>query len=103
VSELRRRAGRRPPFRAGLLLPEGPEGAGDPVAGLFPPLGRDEYWEAIFQLLYTQHGGSGLNLTLADVMDLELDRIYWLTERLGDQRRKEAREIEQAARRARRR
>jgi hypothetical protein len=56
----------------------------------------------MFQLLYTQHGGSGLNLTLADVMDLELDRIYWLTERLGDQRRKEAREIEQAARRARR-
>ncbi|MEW6433550.1 MAG: hypothetical protein AB1730_18745 [Myxococcota bacterium] len=33
----------------------------------------------MFQLLYTQHGGSGLNLTLADVMDLELERIYWLT------------------------
>jgi hypothetical protein len=57
----------------------------------------------VFQLLYTQHGGSGLNLTLDDVMDLELDRIFWLVERLGDQRRKEAREIEQAARRARRR
>jgi hypothetical protein len=35
-------------------------------------------------------------------MDMELDRMYWLTERLGDQRRKEARDIEQAARRARR-
>ena len=57
----------------------------------------------MFQLLYTQHGGSGLNLTLDDVMDLELDRIFWLVERLGDQRRQEAREIEQAARRARRR
>jgi hypothetical protein len=36
-------------------------------------------------------------------MDLDMDRIYWLIERLGDQRRKEAREIEQAARRGRRR
>jgi hypothetical protein len=36
-------------------------------------------------------------------MDMELDRIYWLIERLADQRRKEAREIEQAARRGRRR
>jgi len=44
-----------------------------------------------------------MNLTLADVMDLDLERMYWLTERLGDQRRKEARELEQAARRARRR
>jgi hypothetical protein len=35
-------------------------------------------------------------------MDLELERIYWLTERLGDQRRREARELEQAARRGRR-
>ena len=57
----------------------------------------------LFQLLYTQHGGSGLNLTLSDVMDLELDNIYWLIERLGDQRRREAREIEQAGRRVWRR
>jgi len=35
-------------------------------------------------------------------MEMELDRIYWMTERLADQRRKEAREIEQAARRGRR-
>jgi len=40
---------------------------------------------------------------LADVMDLELDRLMWLVERLGDQRRREAREIEQAARRGGRR
>jgi hypothetical protein len=36
-------------------------------------------------------------------MELEMDRMRWLLERLGEQRRKEAREIEQAARRARRR
>jgi len=35
-------------------------------------------------------------------MDLELDRICWLLERLGEQRRKEAHEIQQAARRGRR-
>ena len=35
-------------------------------------------------------------------MDLELDRIFWLLERLGEQRRKEAHEIQQAARRGRR-
>jgi hypothetical protein len=36
-------------------------------------------------------------------MELDMDRITWLLERLGDQRRKEARDIEQAARRGRRR
>jgi hypothetical protein len=36
-------------------------------------------------------------------MDLDLDRMRWLLERLGEQRQKEARELEQAARRGRRR
>lgn len=57
----------------------------------------------MFQLLYTQHGGSGLGLSLGEVMELEMERMRWLLERLGDQRRKEARELEQAARRPRRR
>jgi hypothetical protein len=35
-------------------------------------------------------------------LELDLDRIRWLLERLGEQREKEAREIEAAARRARR-
>lgn len=41
-------------------------------------------------------------MTLTEVMELELDRIRWLLERLGAQRAKEARELEQAARRTRR-
>ena len=53
----------------------------------------------MFQLLYTQHGGSGLGLSLDEVMELEIERMRWLLERLGDQRRREARELEQAARR----
>jgi LmbE family N-acetylglucosaminyl deacetylase len=60
-------------------------------------------WEGVFQLLYSQHGGSGLCLTLSEVMELDMERISWLLERLGQQRHKEAREIEQAARRGRRR
>jgi hypothetical protein len=35
-------------------------------------------------------------------MELPFDRIRWLLERLGEQREKEARELEQAARRTRR-
>jgi hypothetical protein len=36
-------------------------------------------------------------------MELDLERMRWLLTRLGEQREKEAREMEQAARRARRR
>jgi hypothetical protein len=57
----------------------------------------------VFELIYHQHGGSGLELSLTDVMELDLDRMRWLLERLGEQREKEARDIEQAVRRARRR
>ena len=39
---------------------------------------------------------------MTEVMELEMDRMTWLLERLGEQRKKEAREIEQAARRGRR-
>lgn len=42
-------------------------------------------------------------MTLTEVMELDMDRITWLLERLGDQRRKEARDIEHAARRGRKR
>jgi len=66
---------------------------------LFPLLPQDELWEGCFQLLYHQHGGSGLALSLADVMELDLDRMRWLLERLGEQREKEARELEAAGRR----
>jgi hypothetical protein len=36
-------------------------------------------------------------------MELELDRMRWLLERLGEERAREARELEAAARRGRRR
>ncbi len=57
----------------------------------------------MFQLCYVQHGGSGLGLSLGEVMELEWSRIRWLLERLGAQREEEARALEAAARRGRRR
>jgi hypothetical protein len=66
-------------------------------------LSESTFWESVFQLLYIQHGGSGLNVGLHDVMELEMKHIYWLLERLGEQRQKEAREISQASRQGRRR
>jgi hypothetical protein len=97
--------GRRAPFRAQLLPSDGEdrrEGGEGAVDGLFPAIDPDELWEGIFQLLYRQHGGSGLSLSLEDVMELDLDRIRWLLERLGEQRDREARELAAAARRGRR-
>jgi hypothetical protein len=99
-------AGRPAPFRARLLPADGESigeaGEGGAVDGLFPRIDPDELWEGIFQLLYHQHGGSGLSLTLEDVMELDLDRIRWLLERLGEQREREARELAAAAQRGRR-
>jgi hypothetical protein len=63
---------------------------------------RDDFWEGVFQLLYTQHGGSGLHMTLTEVMELELDRFNWLLERLDEQRQREAWALRQAARHSRR-
>jgi len=49
-----------------------------------------------------QHGGSGLRLSLTEVMELEWSRIRWFLERLGEQREEEARALEAAARKVRR-
>lgn len=43
-----------------------------------------------FQLLYKQHGGSGLDLNYLDVMDMEFSEIQWWVERLRDRREAEA-------------
>jgi hypothetical protein len=51
----------------------------------------------IFGLLYHQHGGSGLNITYSEVLELDLDNIDEFLERLGEARRKEAAAIEHAS------
>ena len=53
----------------------------------------------MFQLCWHQHGGSGLALTLADALDLPVQDRNWLIERIGNQRSREAKELEKASRR----
>lgn len=87
------------PFGTELLLPhdELREEDGSTLAGLFPFFNRDELWQGIAELLYTQHGGSGLNLTLADIMELDYDRLFFMLEFLGDKRSEEAAAIKKAS------
>jgi len=55
--------------------------------------------EAIFQLCWVQHGGSGLGWSRAEVLDLEVAELDWWLERVADQRGREARAIERASKR----
>jgi hypothetical protein len=57
-----------------------------------------EAWrEGLFQLCWQQHGGSGLAVTLHDALDLPTTDRDWLMERIGEQRSREAKALEQAA------
>lgn len=59
-----------------------------------------EAWrEAMFQLCWHQHGGSGLAITFADALDLPVQDRDWLLERIGGERSREAKALEKAARR----
>ena len=53
----------------------------------------------MFQLCWQQHGGSGLAIRWADALELSIADRDWLLERIGEQRSREAREIEKAAKR----
>lgn len=55
--------------------------------------------EAIFQLCWVQHGGSGLGWSRGEVLDLEVAELDWWLERVADQRGREARAIERASKR----
>ena len=58
----------------------------------------DAWREGLFQLCWQQHGGSGLLATLEDALSLTVRDRDWLIERIGEQRAKEAKELEKAAR-----
>ncbi len=59
----------------------------------------DGWREGLFHLCWRQHGGSGLGATLSEALDLSTTDRDWLLERVGQQRQREAREIEKAGRR----
>ena len=57
----------------------------------------DAWREGLFHLCWHQHGGSGLVLSLGDALELPMaDRLL---ERIGEQRTREARELEKATKR----
>jgi hypothetical protein len=52
----------------------------------------------MFQLCWQQHGGSGLAMSFGHALDLSVQDRDWLLERIGEQRSREARALEAAAR-----
>ena len=60
---------------------------------------EEEVREAIFQLCWVQHGGSGLGWSRSEALELDMADLNWWLERVGDQRGKEARAIERAVKR----
>ena len=62
-------------------------------------MSMDAWREGLFQLCWQQHGGSGLAVTLADALELLTTDRDWLLERIGQQRTREAKELEKAAKR----
>jgi hypothetical protein len=67
------------------------------VAALFGEFALDDYREAIFQLCYQQHGGSGLNFSYEGVQQMPLSDFTWYLERLESARSKETHAIEAAS------
>lgn len=50
-----------------------------------------------FAALWIQHGGSGLNLTRTEYLDLDVDYRNRLLDRVADQREAEAEAIKEAS------
>lgn len=61
-------------------------------------MSSDDLREAIFQLCWTQHGGSGLGWTRTEARELDAAELSWWLERIGAEREAEARAIEKASR-----
>lgn len=55
--------------------------------------------ELEFCLLWFQHGGSGLNVSKADVEEMDLEEAEWWTDRIADERKRESAAIKAQARR----
>lgn len=53
----------------------------------------------MFQVCWRQHGGSGLGVTVGEVLEMSTADRDWFIERIGRQRSREAHEIEKAGRR----
>ncbi len=94
-------AGCGPPFRQGLLPPwEGADGEAQGPEHLFPE--RDAGGMArghSSSSAGTSTAARGSRLTLSDALELPTSDRDWLLERIGQQRSREAKELEKAAKR----
>jgi len=55
----------------------------------------------VFQVCWRQHGGSGLGVSVTEVLEMPTSDRDWFLERIGSQRGREAKEIEKAGRSSR--
>ena len=62
-------------------------------------MSMDAWREGLFQLCWHQHGGSGLGVSMTEALEMTPVDRDWFLERIGDQRSREARQIEKAAKR----
>jgi len=93
-----RAATRAAPFRPELLPSgEGPDGAEAGPEWLLPSVDPDTWRESLFQLCWRQHGGSGLGMSMGEALEMTTADRDWFIERIGDQRSREAKEIERAS------
>jgi len=67
------------------------------VEALFGSFDLDDFWSLVFELLYTQHGGSGLGLTMTDIWELPIERLQFFYDELSSHRRSEANALRSAA------
>ena len=65
---------------------------------LFPHCNAGQLREAMFQLCWRQHCGSGLNVAYADVQDMTVAERNWWLQRAAEQREAEAQALSDAAR-----
>jgi hypothetical protein len=103
--------GHHRPFRWGLPDAEDQEGiagvvveAGERISspinaeGIFGVIDEEDLRHAIFDVCWTQHGGSGLGFTYQDVMGMTLDELGWYRNAVAEERKREQAAIRNARR-----
>lgn len=65
----------------------------------FPLLDFDDWMAAQFVLIYSQYGGSGLQVGYRDVQEMSIPEIFWFIKKLNETREVEAVELAKAGRR----
>lgn len=69
------------------------------LAGIFPPMVSGWFEDAVADLCYTHHGGSGFGFTRADVLAMDYDEIAYYRTWLQRRRQYEASAIKRSTKR----